>query len=208
MNIQEIRAFLETNKDQEDVQSFLGELSAVSADKVKGFLQTEEGKKALQPEFDRYHAKGLDSWKKNNLQKLVDDEVKKLNPDKSPVELELEQLKKDLEAKDKASQRLALKNKALATASEKKLNVDDTILERFIADDEESTLTNLGALETFAKAQYQAGVESVYKNGGRDLHGAGGGAGGEGDSYGKKLAETKAAQNPVDLETQKASFFQ
>lgn len=207
MNIQEIRAFLESNKDKPEVQSFVGELSAVSAEKVQGFLQTEEGKRVLQPELDRYHAKSLDSWKKNNLDKLIADEVKKLNPDKSPVELELEQLKKDLEAKEKASQRLELKNKALAKVSEKKLNVDDTILERFIADDEESTLSNLEALEAFAKAQFQAGVENVYKTGGRDVPGAGGGAGGEGDSYGKKLAATAAAQNPVDLEAQKANFF-
>jgi hypothetical protein len=206
MDIQAIRAFLETNKDQADVQSFLGELSAVSPDKVKGFLQTDEGKRIIQPELDRYHAKGLESWKANNLQKLVDDKVKELNPDKSPVEIELENLKRDLEAKDKAAQRLALKNKALAVTSEKKLSVDDKILERFIADDEEGTLSNLEALEAFAKAQYQAGVENVYKTNGRDIPGAGG-AGGEGDSYGKKLAEAVKAQTPVDLETQKAGFF-
>lgn len=206
MNIQDIRAFLETNKDQPEVQSFVGELSAVSAEKVQGFLQTEEGKKVIQPELDRYHAKGLDSWKKNNLQKLVDDEVKKLNPDKSPVEIELENLKRDLEAKDKAAQRLALKNKALAITSEKKLSVDDNILERFIADDEESTLANLEAFEAFAKAQYQSGVESVYKTGGRDIPGAGG-AGGEGDSYGKKIAQQMAAQTPQNLEEKRDSFF-
>jgi hypothetical protein len=99
-----------------------------------------------------------------------------------------------------------LKNTALAKVSEKKLNVDDKILERFIADDEESTLANIEAFEAFAKAQYQSGVESVYKTGGRDIPGAGG-AGGEGDSYGKKLAEKVAAETPVDLETQKAGFF-
>ena len=207
MNIQEIRAFLETNKDQPEVQSFVGELSAVSAEKVQGFLQTEEGKKVLQPELDRYHAKGLESWKKNNLDKLVADKVKELNPDKSPVEIELEQLKKDLEAKDKASQRLALTNKAISVASEKGLKLDEKILNRLIADDEENTLANLEALDAFAKAQYQAGVENVYKNGGRDV-GGDNGKGGEGDSYGKKLAETVAAQNPKSIEEERNSFFQ
>ena len=206
MNIQDIRAFLETNKDQPEVQSFVGELSAVSPEKVQGFLQTDEGKKLIQSDLDRYHAKGLESWKKNNLQKLVDDEVKKLNPDKSPVEIELENLKRDLEEKEKASQRLALKNKALATASEKKLSVDDTILEKFLGDDEDGTLANIGLLETFAKAQFQSGVDSVYKTGGRDVPGTNN-ANGEGDSYGKKLAESVAAQTPVDLETQRAGFF-
>lgn len=204
MDIQAIRAFLETNKDQPEVQSFVGELSAVSADKVKGFLQTEEGKKALQPEFDKYFGKGLESWKKNNLQSLVDEEVKKRNPDKSPVELELENLKKDLEAKDKASQRLALKNKAMSIASEKKLSVDDKILDRFIADDEDGTTANLGLLEAFATAQYQAGVNSVYKNGGRTVPG-GNPPGGDKESYGKKLAAKTV--NEVDLEKQRDGFF-
>lgn len=207
MNIQDIRAFLETNKDQPEVQSFVGELSAVSAEKVQGFLQTEEGKKLIQPTLDSYHAKGLKSWKENNLDKLVADKVKELNPDKTPEQLELEQLRREIEQDKQERLKLELTNKAISVASEKGLKLDNKILDRLIADDEENTLSNLEALEAFAKAQYQAGVENVYKTGGRDVNGAGGGAGGEGDSYGKKLAETKAAQNPVDLETQKASFF-
>lgn len=206
MDIQAIRAFLETNKDQTDVQSFLGELSAVSADKVKGFLQTEEGKKVIQPDLDRYHAKSLESWKANNLNSLVEAEVKKRNPDKSPLELEVEKLKNDLEARDKASQRLALKNKALAIATDKKLSIDDKILDRFIAEDEASTLANIEAFEAYTKAQYQAGVESVYKTGGRNPGGGNGGSGGgEGDSLGKKLAE--ASKTAVNLEEQREGFF-
>ena len=207
MNIQEIRAFLETNKDQPEVQSFVGELSAVSAEKVQGFLQTEEGKKVLQPELDRYHAKGLESWKKNNLDKLVADKVKELNPDKTPEQLELEQLRREIEQDKQERLKLELTNKAISVASEKGLKLDNKILDRLIADDEENTLANLEALDAFAKAQYQAGVENVYKNGGREPGGDGGKGGGEGDSYGKKLAETVAAQNPQDLEKQRESFY-
>ena len=207
MNIEDIRAFLETNKDQPEVQSFVGELSAVSAEKVKDFIKTEEGKKAIQSELDRYHAKGLESWKKNNLDKLVEDEVKKRNPDKTPEQIELENLRKEIENDKKERLRLELKNKAITTATEKKIGADATILERFIGDDEESTLSNLEALEAFVKSTFQSGVESVYKNGGRDLNGTGGNKGGEGDSYGKKLAETVAAQNPKDLESQRENFF-
>ena len=206
MNIEEIRAFLETNKDQPEVQSFVGELSAVSTEKVQGFLQTEEGKKVLQPELDRYHAKGLESWKKNNLDKLVADKVKELNPDKTPEQLELEQLRREIEQDKQERLKLELTNKAISVASEKGLKLDNKILDRLIADDEENTLANLEALDAFAKAQYQAGVENVYKNGGREP-GGDNGKGGDGDSYGKKLAETVAAQNPQDLEKQRESFY-
>ena len=206
MNIQEIRAFLETNKDQPEVQSFVGELSAVSAEKVKDFIQTEEGKKAIQSELDRYHAKGLESWKKNNLDKLVADKVKELNPDKTPEQLELEQLRREIEQDKQERLKLELTNKAISVASEKGLKLDNKILDRLIADNEENTLANLEALDAFAKAQYQAGVENVYKNGGREP-GGDGGKGGDGDSYGKKLAETVAAQNPQNLEEQRNSFY-
>lgn len=208
MDIQAIRAFLETNKDQADVQSFIGELSAVSADKVKGFLQTDEGKKALQPEFDKYFGKGLETWKANNLKGLIDEEVKKQNPAKTQVEIDLENLRKEIADKDKAFKKSELTNKALAIAAEKKLGADNSILDRFIGEDEESTLANIGLLEAFAKAQHQAGVESVYKTGGRNPGGGqGNGAGGAGgDSLGKKLAE--ANKTAVNLETQRDSFFQ
>lgn len=207
MNIQEIRAFLETNKDQPEVQSFVGELSAVSADKVQGFLQTEEGKKLIQSDLDRYHAKSLESWKKNNLDKLVADKVKELNPDKTPEQLELEQLRREIEQDKRERLKLELTNKAISTASEKGLTLDKKILDRLIADDEESTLSNLEALDAFAKAQYQAGVENVYKTGGRDVNGTGTPPGGEGDSYGKKIAESLKAQTPQNLEEKRDSFF-
>lgn len=202
MNIEEIKAFLESNKDQPEVQGFIGELSAVSPDKVKGFLETDEGRRLIQPDLDRYHAKSLDSWKANNLDSLVEAELSKRNPSKTPLEIEVENLKKAIEDKDKASKRLELKNKALAIASEKKLNVDERLLDRLIADDEESTLSYLDALETYTQAQYKAGVESVYKTSGRDVPG---GSNDKGDSYGKKLA-VELNQGP-DLESARSEFF-
>ncbi|WRM69782.1 hypothetical protein UM752_11235 [Staphylococcus aureus] len=39
----------------------------MSVDDVKGFLDTEEGKRFIQPELDRYHSKGLESWKEKIL---------------------------------------------------------------------------------------------------------------------------------------------
>lgn len=58
MNIEEIKQFLEQNKENEEVKAFVGELSAVSVDKVKGFLETEEGNKFLQPRLDQHFTKG------------------------------------------------------------------------------------------------------------------------------------------------------
>lgn len=207
MTLEEIKAWLEANKANSDVQTYLGELSAPTVQGVEGFLDTPEGKKVLQPRLDSNFTTGLNTWKKNNLEKLVEEEVKKRNPDKTPEQLELEKLRNEIEQDRKERLKLELTNKAISTAAEKGLTLDKKILDRLIADDEENTLANLDALEAFAKAQYQAGVDNVYKTGGRDVGGTGGGKGGESDSYGKKLAEAVKAQTPADLETQKAGFF-
>lgn len=167
MNLEEIKAYLESNKDQDDVKAFLGELSAVSPEKVKGYLQTEDGRRLIQPELDRYHAKSLESWKQNNLESIVEEELRKRNPEKSPAELEVEKLRKEIEDERKARTRASLKNKALEVASEKGLPKE--VLDFFVADDEETTMANLSTFEEAVKSAIQAGVDARFKQSGREV---------------------------------------
>ena len=167
MKLEDVKKFLADNKDQDEVKTYLGELSAVSADKVKGFLDTDEGKKLLQPRLDSYFAKGLDTWKTNNLDKIVEEEVNKRNPQKTPEQIELEKLRKEIEDERKARNRESLVNKALKVADEKKL--PKGIIDFFIADDEENTLTNLSKLEEEYSKAIQSAVDSKFKEHGRDI---------------------------------------
>lgn len=174
MNIEEIKQFLEQNKENEEVKAFVGELSAVSADKVKGFLETEEGKKLLQPRLDQHFTKSLDTWKENNLEKIVEEEVSKRNPSKTPEQLEVEKLRKEIEAEKAARNRETLVNKALKAADEKKLPKD--VIDFFIGDNEDSTFENLGKLEESFNAAVQAAVDVKFKESGREIE-RGNGAG-------------------------------
>ncbi|MCY1093979.1 DUF4355 domain-containing protein [Bacillus safensis] len=174
MNIEEIKQFLEQNKDNEEVKAFVGELSAVSADKVKGFLETEEGKKVLQPRLDQHFTKGLETWKANNLEKIVEEEVSKRNPSKTPEQLEVEKLRKEIEAEKAARNRETLVNKALKAADEKKLPKD--VIDFFIGENEDSTLENLSKLEESFNAAVQAAVDVKFKESGREIE-RGNGAG-------------------------------
>ncbi|MEH7651186.1 DUF4355 domain-containing protein [Bacillus safensis] len=167
MNIEEIKQFLEQNKDNEEVKAFVGELSVVSADKVKGFLETEEGKKVLQPRLDQHFTKGLETWKANNLEKIVEEEVSKRNPSKTPEQLEVEKLRKEIEAEKAARNRETLVNKALKAADEKKLPKD--VIDFFIGENEESTIENLGKLEESFNAAVQAAVDVKFKESGREI---------------------------------------
>ncbi|MCY7563819.1 DUF4355 domain-containing protein [Bacillus safensis] len=167
MTIEDIKHFLEQNKENEEVKAFVGELSAVSADKVKGFLETEEGKKLLQPRLDQHFTKGLETWKDNNLEKIVEEEVSKRNPSKTPEQIEVEKLRKEIEAERAARNRETLVNKALKAADEKKLPKD--VIDFFIGENEDTTLENLSKLEQSFNAAVQAAVDVKFKESGREI---------------------------------------
>lgn len=165
--LEEVKKFLEDNKDNEQVKAFVGELSAVSADKVEGFLETEEGKRFIQPRLDSYFTKGLATWKANNLDSIVEEKIRERNPDKSPAELEIEKLKKQIEDAEKARNREALVNKALNVADEKKL--PKGVIDYFIGEDEETTLANLSKFEETFNVAVQNAVDIKFKESGTNF---------------------------------------
>ncbi|MEC1600712.1 DUF4355 domain-containing protein [Bacillus halotolerans] len=165
--LEEVKKFLEENKENEEVKAFVGELSAVSADKVEGFLETEEGKRLIQPRLDSHFTKGLDTWKTNNLDALVDAKVKELYPEETEEQKRIRKLEKELEDQRTAAQREKLLNKAVSYASEKQLPAD--VVEFFIGEDEESTMKNLGAFEEKYNAALQKAIETKFQENGRDV---------------------------------------
>ncbi|ALS86161.1 TPA: DUF4355 domain-containing protein [Staphylococcus aureus] len=167
MNIEEVKSFLEEHKDDKEVKDYLSGLKTVSVDDVKGFLDTEEGKRFIQPELDRYHSKGLESWKEKNLENLIEQEVQKRNPEQSEEQKRISALEKELEKRDAEAKREKLRSNALGKAQE--LNLPTSLVDRFLGDSDEDTEQNLKALkETFDK-YVREGVESKFKSSGRDV---------------------------------------
>ncbi|MBJ6141307.1 DUF4355 domain-containing protein [Staphylococcus aureus] len=167
MNIEEVKSFFEEHKDDKEVKDYLNGLKTVSVDDVKDFLDTEEGKRFIQPELDRYHSKGLESWKEKNLENLIEQEVQKRNPEQSEEQKRISALEKELEKRDAEAKREKLRSNALGKAQE--LNLPTSLVDRFLGDSDEDTEQNLKALkETFDK-YVQEGVESKFKSSGRDV---------------------------------------
>ncbi|MDU9930583.1 DUF4355 domain-containing protein [Staphylococcus aureus] len=167
MNIEEVKSFFEEHKDDKEVKDYLNGLKTVSVDDVKGFLDTEEGKRFIQPELDRYHSKGLESWKEKNLENLIEQEVRKRNPEQSEEQKRISALEKELEKRDAEAKREKLRSNALGKAQE--LNLPTSLVDRLLGDSDEDTEQNLKALkETFDK-YVQEGVESKFKSSGRDV---------------------------------------
>ncbi|HEG7659743.1 TPA: DUF4355 domain-containing protein [Staphylococcus aureus] len=167
MNIEEVKSFFEEHKDDKEVKDYLNGLKTVSVDDVKGFLDTEEGKRFIQPELGRYHSKGLESWKEKNLEDLIEQEVRKRNPEQSEEQKRISALEQELEKRDAEAKREKLRSNALGKAQE--LNLPTSLVDRFLGDSDEDTEQNLKALkETFDK-YVQKGVESKFKSSGRDV---------------------------------------
>jgi hypothetical protein len=165
VNLEEVKQFLEANKDKDDVKTYLGELKQPNGADVEGFLDTEEGRKLLQPRLDQYHSKGLNSWKENNLQKLIDEEVAKRNPSETPEQKRIRELEEKIQQTERENQREKLLNKGVAHASEKGLPTD--LVPYFLGEDEETTLNNLAALEEKYTAGIKNAVEEKFKQNGR-----------------------------------------
>lgn len=174
MTLEEIKAWLLANKDNKEVTTYLGELSTPTVEGVEGFLDTDAGKKVLQPRLDSNFTKGLTTWKEKNLDTLIDSEVSKRNPSKTPAEIALETLQKKFDDSEKARARETLMNKAIKQANEKGLPVD--LLDYFVSDDEEKTTANLAKLEEVYDKSVQASVEGKFKENGRDVPPGGSGS--------------------------------
>lgn len=163
MELAEITAYLDTNKDTEEVKNYIGGLNPVTTDRANAFLSTEDGKRLLQPKLDTYHSKGLDSWRTNNLDGLVAAKVKELYPDADPKDTLMAEMKAEIALMKSDGIHKELTNKALKVATEKKLPVE--LMEYFIGKDEATTLSNLGKLEAVFSAHIEAIVAERLKGG-------------------------------------------
>lgn len=146
---------------------------------VKEFLETDEGKKFLQPILDGNFTKGLDTWKKNNLEK----EVQKLYDEKHPPETETDkkllELQKKLDERDENDRRrdaelarekrktniisLATKDKVGLSFTDDDGKVHD-ITDLLIGEDDDVTSANYAAFKGLISHHSKAIKEGLLNN--------------------------------------------
>jgi hypothetical protein len=90
---------LEINQEQQDNFEQPNEQKIeMDINQLKQWLVTDEGKKFMQPLLDKHFTKSLETWKKNNLDALVQEKYNELHPT-DPKEQEILRLKKELAQK-------------------------------------------------------------------------------------------------------------
>lgn len=167
MDLQEVKTYLETNSQDVAVVEYLSELKKPTAEVINSYLDSQEGVKLLQPRLDSHFSKGLQTWKDNNLSKLIDEEVAKRNPGETPEQKEIRELKAQLE-QDKAERlKEKLTNVAMKKADELGLPLD--LVQHFIGADEDSTNSNLENFNSAFQTALQTQVNSKFKQNGRDV---------------------------------------
>lgn len=146
--------FLKENPDvnKEIASSFFNQES------VTQYLETDEGKKLLQPKLDKYHSQGLKSWKENNLQKLIEAEISKQFPEETEEQKLIRQLKSEKDALLAEKKQAELVSYAKGLASE--YGVNAKLVERFVGADEAETKSLMELYRDVYSADLKSGVDA------------------------------------------------
>ncbi|MCD3211811.1 DUF4355 domain-containing protein [Clostridium botulinum C/D] len=159
----ELLKLVENMKEDEDVDDVLGESELGhkfgGLDVLKNKIESDTEFKSF---IDSIKDQHLDSWKSNNLKKIIDDKVKELYPEEDPKDTELTKLKLEMENMKKEKIKEQLTNKALKIATEKGLPAD--LVDFFIGQDEENTNKNLETLEKVFTEKLESTVKERLKD--------------------------------------------
>lgn len=128
---------------------------------VEAYLATEQGKKFIQPKMDRYFNKGLESWKTNHLESLINQEVATRFPAETPEQKRIRELEQKLEAQSKETLRKELTLKAQSFASE--LGLPAQFANYFVADTEEATRESISKFNDVYKESLNAAIVDATK---------------------------------------------
>ena len=142
----------------------------LTIDQIKSFLDTDpEGQKFIQSVTDAKVTKGIETWRQNNLDKLlserVEQEITKRYPAESEEQKQLRAIRAELEQEKQTRIRAELRARAIAEATTKGIPTD--IVDYFVGADEEQTAQNIAKLDTVWRSHLQKAVESRFADGGR-----------------------------------------
>jgi len=168
MTVKEISEFLKSNNAPPELTAFAETLKPVNIETVKDYLTNqEEGKKFLQSYSDEKVTKALKTFEEKTLPLRVDEEMKKRHPEETPAEKALRKTEERVAQLERDLKRKELHNLAIKYATEKKIPTKH--LEKFLGEDEESTLKNLTEYEETYRDGIKQATEELFKAGGRQV---------------------------------------
>ncbi len=159
MNIEEVKSFIEENKDSKEVM----ELFNSNMPSLEQTMEKPEFQKAMKSFADKEARRQVEAYKENTFDKSVEEAVAKrieANNHKEPWEIKIAQMEQNqirLENQLKEKDRNELiginKTNAIKTLTEKNLPID--LVDFLVSDDGEKTTSNIemmsGVFETYGQ---------------------------------------------------------
>jgi len=163
MTFDELKQFLESEAGKaSEVTTYLQGLNPLTVSKMQEYIEkAPEAKSWLDSVKDKHLQKGLETWKTNNLESLIDAEVKKKFPQKDEKEIELDKLRAEIDQMKQEKLKESMTNKAMKMASEKNLPIE--LVGFFIGRDEQETTDNLKVMEDIYNSSVQKTLELRLK---------------------------------------------
>lgn len=155
LNLETVQQFLADNKDKDDVKSFVS--GFVNDDAVSSYLESENGKKLLQPRLDKYFTKGLETWKNKNLPNEIESAIKERFPAESEEAKKLREMSDKLAKLERDKEYGERKSEALQALSESGLPA--TLAPYVVGETSEETREKIAVLER----EYNSAVEGAVK---------------------------------------------
>ncbi|HDR7275041.1 TPA: DUF4355 domain-containing protein [Bacillus paranthracis] len=130
------------------------------------FAQTEEGKKALQPEFDRRATGAIDTWKKNNLDKIKAEAIAAANPADTPEQRRIRELENSFKAMELEKETAKQEAFAIGLANQK--GIPQGLVPFMVGSSQEETLSRANTIEMEFNSALQQSIESQLGTTGRN----------------------------------------
>lgn len=141
----------------ENVTAFLAENPNV----LTSILDSEAGQKAVSPKLDSHFSKSLETWKANNLDKIVNERVEKLFPNETPQAKQMRELQAQIDTIN------AEKNQALMSNVTTNMLVQENIPTTFAkflqGADEATTRANIQDFKHEFTTALNGTVDSKFK---------------------------------------------
>ena len=126
---------------------------------VEGLNKLLESDKSLQGLFDKKVTTGIENFKKNGMQKIIEAEVlKRTGKNETPEQKEIRELKERLDKADKEKAKAEMINKYKDVLTEKK--IPSNMIDFLLAQDDETTEANIELFENSMKQYIETGIKA------------------------------------------------
>lgn len=171
MKKSDLLKLIEKVKDEEDINELFKGTDVETTFKVeptldvfKAKLTEKEFKSFMDSEKDTHANKALETWKTNNLQTIINDEVlKATGKKKTPEQLKIEELEKNFNEQKIKAERAEKVAKYKDVLAEKKIPME--MIDYFLTDNEETTNTRIDNFAAYVDGIVSTNVKEKIASG-------------------------------------------